>query len=133
MPSTALLCYSTNFMLFTSNAKLFSRELEILNYVEIRSFDWIKLIHSYQLINIDRLTDSNRLDDLTFNQTPWEGKHRVSACLIRAQTLQILSDSVHILTYALNNLCRPLWAAIRQHLFVKTASAKTIIFLSQFN
>ena len=49
-------------MLFASNDKLFSRELKILNYDEIRSFNRIKLIHSYRLVNIDLLADSNWFD-----------------------------------------------------------------------
>ena len=63
LPSTALL--QLFFTFFASNNKLFSRELEILNYDKIQSFSWMKSIHSYWLINIDWLADSNWLDDLT--------------------------------------------------------------------
>ena len=40
---------------------------------------------------------------------------------MRAQTLQILWDSVYILTHAFNNLCNPLWASIsRWHELILT-------------
>ena len=43
----------TNFRPFTSlNCKLVPLELKILNYDEIRSFDWIKLIYSHRLVYI---------------------------------------------------------------------------------
>ena len=55
---------STYFRLFASDYKLFSCELKILNYDEIRSFDWMKLIYLYRLVNNDWLPDSNELKTL---------------------------------------------------------------------
>ena len=46
-------------MFFAYNDKLLSRELKILNYDEIRSFHWIKLIHSYRTVNIELIADSS--------------------------------------------------------------------------
>ena len=93
-------------MLFAANDKLFLRELKILNYDEIRSFDWTKLVYSYWLVNID--TASLIPTDLMI----WLVKHRVKTWLLTDQTLQILWESVHIFTHALGSLFRSLEAAI---------------------
>ena len=42
-----------------------------------------------------------------FNQNLSDRKHCERTWLVRTQTLQIFWDSIHILTHALNNLCRP--------------------------
>ena len=76
---------------------------------ENQCFDWIKLIHWYRLVNNGWLADINLFLTQQFyllNHNPYERKHCGKAWLIRARTLQILWDSVHILKLAraLNNL-----------------------------
>ena len=62
--------------------------------------DWV--------ISVDSLISTcfSRWFDL-FNYNPSEQKHRGMIWLIRTQFLQILWDSVHILTHTLNNFCHP--------------------------
>ena len=100
-------------MFFASNDKLFSRELKILGYDEIWSFDWIKLIHSYRLVNIDWLPDSNWLDGLTY----WTNSvRRKTPCEDLVNKGSNFADIVrfppYTYTHTLNNLCRPLREAI---------------------
>ena len=73
---------------------------------ENQRFDWTKLIRGYRLVNTRWLADIN-LFNLMIWLNPLEQKHRGRIWLIRTQALQILWTSVHILTHALNNFCRP--------------------------
>ena len=73
LPLTTLGCQDTNVRLSTYlNNKPFSYELKILNYDELwgnkkipdenQRFDWIKLIHGYQLVNIGWFADIKLFD-----------------------------------------------------------------------
>ena len=76
------------------NNKTLSHVLKIFNYDGIwenkklsdenQRFDWIKLIHSYRLVNIGCLADMDLFDSVK------ERKHCGRTWLIRAQALQIL-------------------------------------------
>ena len=85
---------------------------------ENQCYDWIKSIHWYQLVNNGWLADINLF--LTrrfylFNHNPSERKYCGKAWLIRVHTLQILWDSVHILTTytRTQQSLPPLWAAMK--------------------
>ena len=89
-----------------------------------------RLLDENQFIDINWLTLGDLLisTHLTrwfdlFNHNPQEQKHCRRTWLIRAQALQILWDSVHILMHALNNFCRPygrqLWQATLRKTKVK--------------
>ena len=118
---TASGCYNSNVRLLSySNDNLFSHELKILNYDglwENKKISRMKIYVSLRqnwFVDIDWLISVDSLSStfLTWwfdllNHNSWERKHCDRNWLIKNRTLWILWDSIHILTRAVNNLCRP--------------------------